>query len=155
MRRYEYQGEYNMIKEDKVKLMTKLAIYEQGEGKKDIPTSKYYRSDYMSVKMIESFIATTIVYILIVVIGVLFNIDYLSENIVSLDLVALGKEIAIGYAVILIVLMIISYVVYSIKYKKIKKSLESYGEDLKTLYLMYKKEEMQAKRKEEVKADTT
>ncbi|MBE5927075.1 MAG: hypothetical protein E7270_08960 [Lachnospiraceae bacterium] len=141
-----------MIKEDKVKLMTKLAIYEQGEGKKDIPTSKYYRSDYMSVKMIESFIATTIVYILIVVIGVLFNIDYLSENIVSLDLVALGKEIAIGYAVILIVLMIISYVVYSIKYKKIKKSLESYGEDLKTLYLMYKKEEMQAKRKEEVKA---
>ena len=140
-----------MIKEDKVKLMTKLAIYEQGEGKKDIPTSKYYRSDYMSIKMIESFISITMVYVLIAVIGVLFNIDYLSENIVSLDLVALGKEIAIGYAIILIVLMIISYVVYSIKYKKIKKSLEAYGEDLKTLYLMYKKEEMQAKRKEEAK----
>ena len=141
-----------MIKEDKVKLMTKLAIYEQGEGKKEIPTSKYFRSDYISIKMIESVISTTVVYILLIVIGVLFNIDYLSEHIVSLDLISLGKNIAIGYAITMIVFLIISYIVYSVRYKKIKKNLDKYGEDLKTLYLMYKKEEMQAKRKEEVKA---
>ncbi len=141
-----------MIKEDKVKLMTKLAIYEQGEGKKNIPASKYYRNDYISIKMIESAISTTIVYILLIVIGVLFNIDYLSEHIVSLDLIAIGKKIATGYVIVLIAFLIISYIVYSIRYKKIKKSLDKYGEDLKNLYLMYKKEEMQAKRKEEVKA---
>ena len=60
-----------MIKEDKVILMTKLAIYEQGEGKKEIPTSKYFRSDYISIRMIESFVSTTLVYILLIVVGVL------------------------------------------------------------------------------------
>ena len=141
-----------MIREDKVKLMTKLAIYEQGEGKKDIPTSKYFRSDYISIRMIESFVSTTLVYILLIVIGVLFNIDYLSEHIVSLDLISIGKKIAMGYAITMVLFLIISYIVYSIRYKKIKRSLDKYGEDLKTLYLMYKKEEMQAKKKEEVKA---
>ena len=141
-----------MIKEDKVKLMTKLAIYEQGEGKKIIPVSKYYRNDYISIKLIESVISITIVFLLSIVIGVLYNIDYLSEHIVSLDLIDIGKKILVAYLITLVVYMIISYIVYSIKYRKIKKSLDKYGEDLKTLYLMYKKEEMQVKRKEEVKA---
>lgn len=140
-----------MIKEDKVKLMTKLAIYEQGEGKKNIPTSKYYRSDYISIKLIESAISATLVYILIVVLGVLYNIDYLSENIVSLDLVAMGKEMAMVYGILMVAYMFLSYIVYSIKYRKIKKSLDGYGENLKELYMMYKKEEMIAKRKEEAK----
>ena len=34
-----------MLNEEKVRVMTKLAIYEQGEGKKYLPISKYYRSD--------------------------------------------------------------------------------------------------------------
>ena len=42
-----------MVKEDKVILMTKLAMYEQNEGKESIPVSRYYRSDYIS--KIDSF----------------------------------------------------------------------------------------------------
>jgi hypothetical protein len=31
-----------MINEEKVKIMTKLAMYEQGEGKKHLPISRYF-----------------------------------------------------------------------------------------------------------------
>ena len=34
-----------MLNEEKIKIMNKLAMYEQGEGKKYLPVSKYYRSD--------------------------------------------------------------------------------------------------------------
>lgn len=130
-----------MIKEEKVKLMTKLALYEQNEGKKSLPVSKYYRTDYISIKMIETAITTTIGYVLMVVLGVLFKVDYLSENIVSMDLMALGRRLLIGYAIVLVVFMLLSYIVYSIRYKKIKKGLGEYGENLKELYLMYKRDE--------------
>ena len=43
-----------MLNEKKIALMTKMAIYEQGEGKKSFPMSKYYRSDYLSLRLINA-----------------------------------------------------------------------------------------------------
>ena len=36
-----------MLNEDKIKLMTKLALYEQGKGKESIKSNKYYKKDYI------------------------------------------------------------------------------------------------------------
>ena len=55
-----------MLNEKKIALMTKMAIYEQGEGKKSLPMSKYYRSDYISLRIINTVIVTTIAFFLIV-----------------------------------------------------------------------------------------
>ena len=38
-----------MLNEEKIKVMNKLAMYEQGEGKKYLPVSRYYRSDYIGL----------------------------------------------------------------------------------------------------------
>lgn len=140
-----------MVKEDKVILMTKLAMYEKNEGKETLPVSKYYRSDYISKKLIDTAVTTTIGYILIVVLAILFKVDYLSENIVKMDLFEICKKGLIGYVITMVLFIIIAYIVYSIRYRRIKKSLLEYGEDLKELYLMYKRE-MNAKRKEEVRS---
>ena len=47
--------EQDMINEEKVKIMTKLAMYEQGKGRKYLPVSKYYRSDYIGLALIKKF----------------------------------------------------------------------------------------------------
>lgn len=44
-----------MINEEKVKIMTKLAMYEQGRGRKHLPVSRYYRSDYIGLALIKNF----------------------------------------------------------------------------------------------------
>ena len=44
-----------MLNEEKIKIMNKLAMYEQGEGKKYLPVSRYYRSDYIGLAMIKKF----------------------------------------------------------------------------------------------------
>ena len=50
----------------KVKVMTKIAMYEQGEGKKYLPISKYYRSDYIGLALIKNFFLVTIGYLLVI-----------------------------------------------------------------------------------------
>ena len=49
-----------MINEEKVKIMTKLAMYEQGRGRKHLPVSRYYRSDYIGLALIKNFFLVTI-----------------------------------------------------------------------------------------------
>ena len=49
-----------MINEEKVKIMTKIAMYEQGKGRKYLPVSKYYRSDYIGLALIKNFFLVTI-----------------------------------------------------------------------------------------------
>ena len=44
-----------MLNREKVILMTKLAVYEQKEGRKEIPLSKYFKSDYIGLHLIGSF----------------------------------------------------------------------------------------------------
>ena len=51
-----------MINEEKVKIMTKLAMYEQGKGRKYLPVSKCYRRDYIGLPLIEIFFLVTIEY---------------------------------------------------------------------------------------------
>ena len=45
-----------MLDERKVKLMTKLALYEETHGKEDFKISSYYRKDYASLHVIYAFL---------------------------------------------------------------------------------------------------
>ena len=82
--------EQNMINEEKVKIMTKLAMYEQGKGRKYLPVSRYYRSDYIGLALIKNFFLVTIGYALIVAAVAVYFGEYLLENIHKMDLVTLG-----------------------------------------------------------------
>lgn len=130
-----------MLNEDKIRLMTKLAIYEQNDGKESIKSNKYYKKDYVGLKMINTAITITIAYIMCVVLWVIYKVDFFAEKIVSIDIFTLGKKILIIYVIIFIAYMLISYLVYSIKYLKMHDMNIEYSEDLKELYMIYKREE--------------
>ena len=51
-----------MINEEKVKIMNRLAMYEKRGGKKYLPVSRYYRSDYIGLALIKNFFLVTIGY---------------------------------------------------------------------------------------------
>ena len=135
-----------MINQEKVALMTKLAAYEEGQGKKDIPQSKYYREDYISLKMINTAIVVTLAYILVLAMIVFVNVEKMMTQIANMDFIKLGKIVLTYYVIIMVVYMVISYIVYSIKFKKVRESLNEYNGNLKKLYAMYKEEEKLEKR---------
>ena len=135
-----------MINQEKVAVMTKLAAYEDGVGKKNIPQSKYYRSDYISLKMINTAILVTVAYIMVLAMIVFVNVEKMMTQIANMDFVKLGKIVLISYVIIFVVYMLIAYIVYSIKFKKVRNSLNEYNGNLKKLYAIYKEEEKLEKR---------
>ena len=49
-----------MLKEEKIRLMTKLARYESGEGKEELRIARYYRSDYIGLALFRNFFLASI-----------------------------------------------------------------------------------------------
>ena len=126
--------------------MTKLASYEEKEGKKNIPLSKYYREDYVGLKMVNTGIIVTLAYILVLAILVFVNIDKMMTELANMDYIQLGTNVLIGYVIVLVAYMVISYVVYSVKFRRVRDSLNEYNGNLKKLYNIYKDEEFSEKR---------
>ena len=132
-----------MINQEKVALMTKLAAYEQGQGKENIPQSKYYREDYVSLKMINTAILVTVAYLMILAMVVFVNVEKMMTQIANMDFVKLGRAVLTYYVIIFVVYMVIAYIVYSIKFRRVRNSLNDYNGELKKLYVMYKDENIE------------
>lgn len=129
-----------MLNEDRIKLMTKMAAYEEKEGKRDIPICKYFRIDYVSLNMVKTAISTTIAFVLIIGMWLLYRADYFMENISKIDLVALGEEILKYYLIVMLIYIIIAYIVYMIKYNSAKRGVKRYYAQLKRISKLYDKE---------------
>ena len=99
-----------MLNENKVKMMTKMAIYEKNEGRKMIKTAKYFKSDYIAFGVLRTLITTTIAFIIMLVMGVLYNIDKIITDINNLDYSAIVTGIIICYIVMLILFSVIALI---------------------------------------------
>ena len=130
-----------MINEEKVKIMDRLALYEKREGRKYLPVSKYYRSDYIGLALIKNFFLVTIGYGLILAIAAAYNLDYLLDNIHKMNLITLGIGVLAGYVVILVTYSVLTYLQYTVKYHRAKKSVKSYYSELTKLEKIYSREE--------------
>ena len=130
-----------MLNEEKVKVMNKLAMYEKGEGRKYLPVSKYYRSDYIGLALIKNFFLVTIGYVLLMAGTAAYFGDYLMENIHKMDLITLGIYVLLGYVAALLVYSLLTYIQYSVKYHRAKKSVKRYYEELTRLEKIYGREE--------------
>ncbi|MDY5576567.1 MAG: hypothetical protein SPF70_03685 [Lachnospiraceae bacterium] len=132
-----------MLNEKKVALMTKMAIYEQNEGKKSMPMSKYYRSDYMSLRMINSIIVSTLVYVIVLGLVILTNVEKILDDMVTMNYVTMGKNLFLIYVVVVAVNLVMTYIIYSHRFKQYRKGLNGYNGNLKKLYEICKQESRQ------------
>lgn len=122
-----------MLNEDKVKLMTRVAMYEKRAGKKNMKMTKYFRGDYVSWNMIKTAFAVTVAYMLIAGCWVLYHLEFLMENFYSMDLVELVRKILVYYVAALVGYMILSYIIYTVKYSMAMKSLKRFRSNLKKI----------------------
>lgn len=131
-----------MVSEEKVKLMTRLALYEQNESK-SIKSGKFFRNDYIGLHMIMTALLATIAYILLVLIVAIYKTDYLMDNITQLDAFGLGKKLVLIYIAFLIIYMLLAYIVYSVKFRVMQDNNKTYAECLKKLCKVYRREQQE------------
>ena len=130
----------NMLNNKKIRLMTKLAIFEEKDGKEDIKLSKYFKTDYVRYQVLKSIISATIGYALILIMIFLYQAEYIISKAVVLDYRSIGTYILGIYIIIITVYGLGSVVGYSIKYDASRKKLGWYFKLLKRLNRIYKEE---------------
>ncbi|MDR0947945.1 MAG: hypothetical protein LBM69_00335 [Lachnospiraceae bacterium] len=126
-----------MLNEERIILMTHMASYEENEGKKNVAIGKYFRSDYIAVQVLRSVISCTLAYVILFALYVFYHFESLMENIYQMDLIGFAKDALIWYAITVVSYSVISYLVYSLRYYRARKSLKSYYNHLKKLNALY------------------
>lgn len=129
-----------MLNNDKIRLMTKLAVYESKIGKEDIKLSKYYKTDYVRYQVIKSIICATMGFGLILLLIMLYQSEFLIKNAIKLDYKTIGLYVLGFYIIIIAIYGLASIVIYSRKYDKSRKKLGRYYKLLKRLDKMYSEE---------------
>ena len=109
-----------MLDEKKVKLMTRLAFYEQTQGKEDFKVSAYYRKDYASLHTICSIIWVTVGYICAV--GLIFLAGM--DNFLS--------SMSFG--------MMFASHIFNKKHRESRQRVKKYNHDLTRLLKLYERE---------------
>ena len=115
-----------MLNNRKVRLMTKLAIYEKKDGKEDIKLAKYYKSDYARLQMLKTAVAVTIAFLCLVAVGVIYKMEFILNNALDIDYAMLGRKVLGIYLGVLSIYMILTALGYSMKYKASRKKLAKY-----------------------------
>lgn len=126
-----------MLNEDRIELMTKMAAYENGRGKRDISVNEYFRGDYISFQVLKSALYCTVGFGLVVVMYILYDLEGFLTDFYKMDVAEFARGIATKYAVVLVIYLLISYCVYAYRFSRAKKHMKKYISQLKELETMY------------------
>jgi hypothetical protein len=126
-----------MLKEEKIHLMTRLTLYEKGEGKHTIPIGKYHKKDYVALKMLQTAFLTAIAYFCILALWILGSLEALLEGMKELNFLAAGVGMLLGLVMIELLFLSIAHRKYSRQYADARKSLKPYYQDLKHMHHYY------------------
>ena len=130
-----------MLNEERVILMTKLASYEAGEGKKDKAVGNFFRSDYVGVQVLWSIISASISFVICFALYLLYDLEAFMGNIYKMDLFVFAQNVLIWFLVVVVGYALISYIIFTVKYSKARKSQKIYYNNLKKLSSMYDERE--------------
>lgn len=89
--------DYNEVKvllnENKVKMMTKMAIYEKNEGRRMLRTAKYFKGDYVAFGILKTLITTTFAFAIVAIMYVLCNAEDLLRILIQWIILRLERQL--------------------------------------------------------------
>lgn len=122
-----------MVREENVKLMSRIAIYEKTKGKEQIPISRYYKGDYVRMYALKTVVCATIAYVLIIALGAVYKMDDILLNILNIQYRKIGAELLILYGIWVFIFWIAARILYARRYESIRSDIIIYNHDLKKL----------------------
>lgn len=128
-----------MLNESKVRMMTKMAIYEKNEGRRELKTARYFKTDYVSLGVLNTIIAATAAYVLIILMIALSNMQWLTNNVNNIDYASVGSRFAAYYIVYLLFFSVVSAFVYACRYDMSRRDIKKFFARLNKLEHFYDK----------------
>lgn len=135
-----------MVQEEKVKLMTRIAIYEKHEGKTEIPMNTFYKADYVRLNALKTIVSATVVYVLVAALVAVYQVEYILANILKVDYKKLLTVLLLVYAVWVFMYWLIARILYAKRYEDARSNIIIYNHRLKKLQEKTGKEVVKTKR---------
>lgn len=132
-----------MINNDKVRLMTKIQLFENHE-QDALKANRFFQRDYLGLHMIRSLFAYIVLFVLVLAVVFLYNWEELLTGIDLTALIHVGRWIILSFFLLLIPSMIVSYIAYWFQYRRYRRKVRDYVMNLKQLNTYYKEETNQA-----------
>ncbi len=130
-----------MINKRNVRLMTRMAVYEERDGVRDRRMNAYYRADYCSSQCLRTFVCSTIAFVLICMIAGLCNFESLMLDIYSMNVQDFLMQMVLYYLVFLIIMEAVTVAAALYRTKNARYRLNGYYRNLRKLYDSYKRKE--------------
>ena len=130
-----------MLNEERIRLMTKMASYEEGEGKEYMPIKQYYRKDYVGLGMIKTFITSSIAFGILLLCWVLYDMDNITNTMSTKDLTEFGTFVLVIYIIFIAVYQVIALGVYNWRYSRAAASIKGYHSVMKKVEKLQEREE--------------
>ncbi len=130
-----------MLSKNKIRLMTKIAVYEKTDGAKNARMNAYFKGDYLSSQMLRSFLCATVSFAIIMAVYCYYDFEQLMLSIYSMDLLSFFGRIIVVYLLYTAAVLILTYVVYARRYNRMQKEVQRYYRMLSAMAVSYKKKE--------------
>ena len=130
-----------MVNVDKVKHQCQMAFYEQKDEKRNRAVGQYYRSDFIGKEVIKSIFTGTFAYVVMAVLWVMANMDAVMKSVNDLSIIYTVFVMVVIYVGFMVAYLLVTYLIYAVRYVNEKKQLDVYKGHLKALNQMYEREE--------------
>ncbi len=130
-----------MVDNDKLYRMIALARFEKKNEDKALRINKTYEQDYVSYALIRNFLLTTIAYVLLLTVIVMYNMDFWLSNLNNLNFTPLLAVLILGYFILLGVYSVIAYTMARLRYTRAANGVHQYGRELNRLSRIYREED--------------
>lgn len=124
-----------MVNQEKVKLMTKLASYEES-GKEDIASTEYFRADYVSYNsfLVMLGVSVSLLFFFLADFGGKFFDNM--QTFIEYDFVGQGMDYLTIWLVFMVLYGVIASIIYRKRYNDSRRRIEIYQKMLKDLKRM-------------------
>lgn len=130
-----------MLNEDKIRLMTRLSVYEEKTGKEDLKMNDYYHMDYIGMKVRKAVVAVTIAFVIVLAMAAFYYMEELLGRIIGMDYKSLGIKILTVYLSIVAVYVVLVIVSAQLQTRAAKKRMSVYMKDFRHLRKYYERME--------------
>ena len=126
-----------MLNEEKIRLMTGIAMFEKKAEKDVFPVTRYFKSDYVGGRLLRSFVIYTVACVIGLAFWILYQIDDILNTMDLKVLWSSEKYLVILYAAGLSLYLMITYHVYAERYDVAAKNMKIYQAKLRRLEKKY------------------
>jgi hypothetical protein len=130
-----------MINEERVKELFQMAVYDEYKEKENRQMGEYYMWDYVGKEVVKSFFSGTIAFILLGILWGIGSLSSLTEFLGSMDFADLAIHAGVLYIGFMAVYLLVTVLVYCVRYVYGRKELRRYVNHLKNVRRLYQQED--------------